>query len=530
MFDSKVNLRMGIVPRNYSAFVVAGTLATLMLAVSPSFGQVLVDGEPDPTYDGNAMQLWLRGDSGVTESGGGVSSWADRSTHGNDVAQDSVINRPIVGTFAGETILRDVIRFANPGGATDQFLDTGTNLESTWAESFTVFSLIAPNDGVPPVDNVWFGINDNGFTTRWWGNVAPALANPNGTIDMIYRPNAGQVSTLFQPTSPFPDGPQTDLKLLTIRVDDPANTLELFVDGSPYFSGTLNVDNTQFSAPNSTVYIGAGSQESGPWIAFDGDIAEMIIYKGALSNSDLAAVDNYILSFSEAGAQTIFEWTTDNGLGNWNSRSNWTFSGGPNGADHTAILSGMTTQTTTVVTNSAVTVNSLQFDNSNSYIVAGGGSVNMEANSTGGVPSMQVVQGTHEFQARVNLIDSTTVDVASDATIEFNNRLNLGGNTLTKINSGTLAINNVVTTDGGTILAFGGTIEGWGTIGGSLDNQSATISPGGSAASPSAVPEPNAMVLVALGILAMIWKLPRLQLSWNHQAQSVTQPKDLKFC
>lgn len=470
-------------------FVLAIAFTTLLLIDSPAFGQILSGNEPDPTFNGNAMQLWLRGGSGVTESGGSVSSWADLSTHGNDAVQDSGLNQPTVNTFLGTVSSRDVIQFANPGGATDQWLDTGTNLQSTWAGSFTVFSLIAPNDGIPPVDNVWFGINDNSFTTRWWGNVAPALANPGGTIDMIYRPNSGQASTLFQPAGVFSDGPQSEMKLLTIRVNDSANTLELFVDGAspPEFTGGLPVDNSQFTAPNSTVFIGAGSGTSQggtnvPWIAFDGAIAEMIIYQGALSNPDLAAVEDYILNFgSVTSTETTFEWRTDNGFGDWTANTNWTFSGVPNGAEHTAILGSMTSQTTTVVNNADITVNSIQVDNSNSYIVAGAGRVNMVANSAGaaGLPTINVVQGTHEFQARVSLSDDTTIDIGDGATIEFNNRLSLNGNTLNKNGSGILAVNNKLNFGGGSIQVQSGTLGGDGSTGAAVVN-AASVAPGSS--------------------------------------------------
>ena len=64
--------------------------------------------------------------------------------------------------------------------------------------------------------------------------------------------------------------------------------------------------------------------------------------------------------------------------------------------------------------------------------MAGPGSVNLGMNSVPKDPSVGVLQGTHEFQTRVNLMNNTTVDVAIGATLEFDNRLGLGDNTLTK--------------------------------------------------------------------------------------------------
>jgi len=50
-------------------------------------------------------------------------------------------------------------------------------------------------------------------------------------------------------------------------------------------------------------------------------------------------------------------------------------------------------------------------------------------------PSLQV-EGTHEFQADVNLHNNTAVDIATNSTLTFNRALNLMGNTLTKTGEG----------------------------------------------------------------------------------------------
>ena len=92
-------------------------------------------------------------------------------------------------------------------------------------------------------------------------------------------------------------------------------------------------------------------------------------------------------------------------------------------------------------TNTSIKVASVTFDNANSsYIIAGAGTVTLESNSVNA--GLTVSQGTHEFQARVDLGSNTDASVVSGATIEFNNRLSLNGNTLTKTGAGTLVIGN----------------------------------------------------------------------------------------
>jgi len=173
---------------------------------------------------------------------------------------------------------------------------------------------------------------------------------------------------------------------------------------------------------------------------------------------------------------TEHEWNGDRG-GDWNTVFNWT-AGLPDGNDQTAIFGDKITTTRTVFTDQAVTIKAAQFISAQSYVIAGGGSVNLEA----GTPPAEVLVlfGDHQFQAVVNLNSDTNVTIAPDTSLAFNNVLDLGGNTLTKIGGGTLSINNILSTgSGGTIDCQGGNCAGSGTVGGNLSNNS-LVSPGNS--------------------------------------------------
>ena len=167
-----------------------------------------------------------------------------------------------------------------------------------------------------------------------------------------------------------------------------------------------------------------------------------------------------------------------NGLGSWTVATNWNPAQAPNTNQATAVFGSVITAPRTVVVDAAVTVKAVEFNNSNTYAIAGTGSVNLEADT--GSAAITVAQGTHEFQARVNLLDDTNANVAVGATLEFNNRLSLGGNTLTKDGGGALRINNDLNTGGGAIVVLGGTVGGSGTIGGDLVNSAGTVTPGNS--------------------------------------------------
>ena len=195
---------------------------------------------------------------------------------------------------------------------------------------------------------------------------------------------------------------------------------------------------------------------------------------------------------------TVFTWNVD-GSGDWFG-SNWTSAGPPSTNRHTAIFDDKIMSPQTVFTNSAVTVNRIEFNNANTYVVSGFGSVNVETNTVPTDPSIVVAQGAHQFQAIVNLNGTTTADIASDATLTFNNALNLNGNSLTKTGDGLMEINNVLNTGGGTVILQQGTMSGDGTVNGTLNNDGGTLSPSNS----SVVPEPSAAAWLVFSISALL--------------------------
>ena len=203
---------------------------------------------------------------------------------------------------------------------------------------------------------------------------------------------------------------------------------------------------------------------------------------------------------------TDFTWTLDDS-GAWETSSNWDKFEVPNNGQHSATFGGAINAPRTVTVDSAISVRSIAFNNSNTYAIAGTGSLNLETSSVEVLPTINSMQGTHQFQAIVNLRNHTTVDIASGSKLSFNNELNLMGNTLTKTGDGELAVRNDLNTAGGTIDVKSGVLSGNGTIGGDVNNEGGILSPGNNPGviangRISDVPEPATWLLLAIGWMA----------------------------
>ena len=192
------------------------------------------------------------------------------------------------------------------------------------------------------------------------------------------------------------------------------------------------------------------------------------------SSWTLALTDDFVSGMNAELAQS---WTS-NITGDWTAFGNWAPFGAPDKIDAEALLGDVISTTQTVFTNTAVTVGSLRIDSPHTYVVGGPGSVNLES-STGGA-SLQVDQGNQEFQIVLNLASNATFNIAMSASLEMNHAVHLQGHSLTKTGSGNLAINNLITTDGGTLVIQDGSVTGNSIVTGAVVNTSGILSPGSS--------------------------------------------------
>jgi len=290
------------------------------------------------------------------------------------------------------------------------------------------------------------------------------------------------------------------------------NTYQVYIDGN------LSASDTQTNAPKTStvsLLIGANPELGGipanddPWREMRGLVDDFGLFDTALSQAEIQDVMNNGLStIPDPGVERIWQV---NASGDWNDESNW--SGDvPNFPDAEATFGSIIASPRTVFTETDVTVASVTFDNMNQYVVGGNGSINLEAGMQNpAAATINVLQGSHDFQTRVNLLTDAVVNVASDASLEFNHRLDLGGKTLTKAGLGTLTVNNALLTgSGGTVIGLEGVIAGSGVVAGDFVNMGTTLSPGGSGSDAAGqVPEPASLALTLLGLTGLLWLTKR---------------------
>jgi hypothetical protein len=170
-----------------------------------------------------------------------------------------------------------------------------------------------------------------------------------------------------------------------------------------------------------------------------------------------------------------------NASGNWADSANWNIDVA--GANEFAMfgrpVAGVNfTGSRTIFTDTAVTLDGIQFEGNASYNIAGTGAINLSGRS-GADASLNVLNGRHQFQVQVNLNKNTDADIAAGASIDFNNEFGLNSNTLRKIGDGDLIIGNDESAGDGTIDVMAGVLGGGGTVAGNVLVNGGSIAPAG---------------------------------------------------
>jgi hypothetical protein len=140
--------------------------------------------------------------------------------------------------------------------------------------------------------------------------------------------------------------------------------------------------------------------------------------------------------------------------GDWHDGGNW-INGAPNGIDAPANFLSSITAPRTVFTDTAVTVGSIKFDNANTYVIAGAGSLTLQ--STGGSSQVDVVSGSHKINLPFTIANNASLNVANAATLTLADPVTLAsGITLTKNGAGTVVVLSTLNAAGPATLKING--------------------------------------------------------------------------
>jgi autotransporter-associated beta strand protein len=226
------------------------------------------------------------------------------------------------------------------------------------------------------------------------------------------------------------------------------------------------------------------------------------------------------------------EWN-GSGSGSWNTPSNWTTNASPSGVGVTALLGSAATSSTTITLDSAQTLGTLTFANSNaSYTLTAGtsGSGSLTLDNSGGTMGGQIIVlgGTHSIAAPLIISSSAAyVSITSGGSLDISGNIGEsngshslslsssdasgvlsldGSNTFSGgvyVNSGTLILNGADALAPGSTLVIGTTVPPSNPDAISSSVASPTLAP---------VPEPGTLtmfVVCAAGIILLRWRRKR---------------------
>jgi hypothetical protein len=264
--------QIGAQPQNQS--VIAGNSATFSVSVTNLGTPVL------PAVGSGTLRLWLRADAGVvTNASGAVSQWQDQSGNSNDATQSTTNLQP---AFVYPALLsgRPAVRF---NGVTHK--DDGQYLHGTGdvsvpdaMTSFSVYQTLTNDDSQNVV--CFVGVP---------GNYGASRAVYLSQQQVLFGTWTYDYSSGFIANS-------NEFRICTDRFDTNRSTIEIS-DITATTNRSMSAATSGQSAPAPGYYVG-GIDGSLPFVVSDrtlgGDVAEVLIYRGYLSDTDRSAVEQYL--------------------------------------------------------------------------------------------------------------------------------------------------------------------------------------------------------------------------------------------
>lgn len=218
------------------------------------------------------MRLWLKADAGVTRDGSGlVSAWADQSGAGNSLVQDNPPYRP----SAVDNVIngRPIVRFAGHS----QALQSGGQVVSG-PTAFSCFAALKFNS-----------VPDGTYQYLWWNGGNTASSGYGAWISSFKKIRSGWGGSNYYVGATSVVVPGDWYRVSTVFAGGTgSNNHQMWINGTSIGTST----NTASNMTGGVFSVGNYGPDASQ--GFYGDIAEMIIYSRALSDTERLAVENYL--------------------------------------------------------------------------------------------------------------------------------------------------------------------------------------------------------------------------------------------
>jgi hypothetical protein len=274
---------------------------TVIIGSNVMFWVTVTDGPapPLPSVSSGTLQLWLKADTGVVASSSGlVSQWDDQSGGTNNASQSDTNEEPLL-VYPPGLGGKPAVQFNGIQDNVHGSYMQGAGLVNIPAAmtAFTVYNAVSTAN---PKNAVWsIGVPDDYGGDRCFSIVDGQLNFSDFAIDFL---------TSW-------DVPANTCRVCTDRVNASLSRVEFFdnaVNNSTNFTEAM----TGASAPSAGYYLGGlnPAMAAGAVVNFDGDIAEVIIYQGYLSDADRLAVLGYLqqkYNLSDVNSSVSYQWQFD---------------------------------------------------------------------------------------------------------------------------------------------------------------------------------------------------------------------------
>jgi hypothetical protein len=245
--------------------------------------------------------LWLDAAKGVTAAGSKVTAWADQSGNHNDASQQNANWQPglVAAGIAGLPSVHFTANNAPQGGQASYgtLLNIADSTTLQWASDDYLIEVVARYDNVP--DTTLAVERATGYGTfftkqtqnpaqpaegvAFYGNtpLSDMAAGTTAVSSFVYVSHG-----VINSTAGFNDGVARVLGAQRIN----QTALSLRVNGAETATSTVPAMDV------SEVGVGAriGASGDATLARLDGDIAEMIIVRGAITATDLARIESYL--------------------------------------------------------------------------------------------------------------------------------------------------------------------------------------------------------------------------------------------